>query len=1145
MRLASLVVLLGFYGYVSSAQDIMYGFPELLKTIDHEVFEKGDYEVSRHYIDDHNGVSHAYGYQTTNGIEIEGAYFGAHAQAGKVVAFNNNFVGADQLVNLQSHVLDHDKAARSLLDLYADHFDEGIEITNEWVSIAQNQFELVDEALSAEPIRIKKTFAPTASGVVPSWSMSILLPDGSHWYYSIVNAIDGSLIDQYDWMLHCAIEHDHAAHAFAPTGNRTSANAANKKSDGASYNAFFFPIESPNHGDIELVKDPADETASPYGWHDEDGTDGAEYTITRGNNVYASEDRDRNNQPGYSPDGGSSLTFNYTFSKNSDPSENLDAAITNLFVANNMMHDIIYHYGFDEESGNFQTNNYGRHATGEDDAVWADAQDGSGTNNANFATPPDGRNPRMQMFLWGSTGADGLNVQAPSANAGNHTVTAGGFGGSLSTTPIKGQLILVDDGTATPTLGCDKLANADDLKGNIALIERGTCTFVSKVRNAQEAGALAVIIYTDNRNVIPMGGDGTQGDITIPSVMIGRTLGLALANEVDQNKIEVSLFDSTGTGGLDSDFDNGVIAHEFGHGISNRLTGGPLNTNCLTNSEQMGEGWSDFFSLALTHQPEHKASTPRGVGTYLRGQPITGGGIRPYPYTVNTNVSPYTYELISVLSQPHGVGSVWCSMLWDLYWALIDEYGYDADLIHGDGGNNLCIQLVMDGMKLQPCNPGFTDARDAIILADKLNNGGKHEKIIWESFTGRGLGWDADGGDPDDRTDGTNGFELPPKFKGFVGVTKTAVEEIDEDETLVYEVTIENATVEKFENVTITDTIPDMLKVDESSLDCNWSIDGQILTLELDELDTNEIITCQYSTTVKPGFYTKVLVQDGAEVDNDQWLVVTDEGSTPWTRQFFRTAEGRWAWFIENDFVQSDHSLIYELGVVEAGMSLTFQHNYSTDGRDGGVVEISEDGQNWFDMADDFVVNGYNVEVKDNEEHALNGRRLFAGSSNGFITSEINLARFAGKDVVVRFRFVSDARFNGVGWYVDDLQVGSFSQANNRIYATVNDKTSMAETITVINETIDNSNNSIGGPDNFTAIARIYPNPTQAGTTISLPSGTTQATLSISSIDGKLISTQKISGGDNAIDTEALAPGTYILSIEHDGYTERHRLMKN
>ena len=67
-----------------------------------------------------------------------------------------------------------------------------------------------------------------------------------------------------------------------------------------------------------------------------------------------------------------------------------------------MIHDLFYTYGFDEQSGNFQDYNFGHGGLG-DDAVQANAQDGSGTNNANFATPPDGQRPRMRMYYW--TGA--------------------------------------------------------------------------------------------------------------------------------------------------------------------------------------------------------------------------------------------------------------------------------------------------------------------------------------------------------------------------------------------------------------------------------------------------------------------------------------------------------------------------------------------------------------------------------------------------------------------------------------------------------------------------------------------------------------------------------------------------------------------
>ena len=82
-----------------------------------------------------------------------------------------------------------------------------------------------------------------------------------------------------------------------------------------------------------------------------------------------------------------------------DPPPYQPAAVTNLFYWNNIIHDVMYLYGFDEASGNFQEDNEGTDGLGSD-YVNAEAQDGSGTNNANFFTPADGSNPRMQMFLW-------------------------------------------------------------------------------------------------------------------------------------------------------------------------------------------------------------------------------------------------------------------------------------------------------------------------------------------------------------------------------------------------------------------------------------------------------------------------------------------------------------------------------------------------------------------------------------------------------------------------------------------------------------------------------------------------------------------------------------------------------------------------
>jgi extracellular elastinolytic metalloproteinase len=123
---------------------------------------------------------------------------------------------------------------------------------------------------------------------------------------------------------------------------------------------------------------------------------------TTGNNVDAYLDRDNNNAADSNGRPVSSTQdFLYTFSSTSAPTTttNQMLAVTNLFYLNNVIHDKLYRHGFTESAGNFQEDNFGRGGAGSD-SVNAEAQDGGGTNNANFATPNDGSNPRMQMYLW-------------------------------------------------------------------------------------------------------------------------------------------------------------------------------------------------------------------------------------------------------------------------------------------------------------------------------------------------------------------------------------------------------------------------------------------------------------------------------------------------------------------------------------------------------------------------------------------------------------------------------------------------------------------------------------------------------------------------------------------------------------------------
>ncbi len=221
---------------------------------------------------------------------------------------------------------------------------------------------------------------------------------------------------------------------------------------------------------------------------------------------------------------------------------------------------------------------------------------------------------------------------------------------------------------------------------------------------------------------------------------------------------------------------------EYGHGVSNRLTGGPANANALNalQSSGMGEGWSDWWALMFTQQPGDLAGDARPIGNYVQAQSATGPGIRRFSYSFDLAIDPLTFANFNggfPNNEVHNTGEIWASALWDMNWLLINgintpdcngntapAYGYDPDLYNGKGGNNLALQLVMDGLKLQPANPTFTQARDAILQADMINNGGANQRAIFTAFARRGLGFSADSGPDADSDVITPAFDLPPEL---------------------------------------------------------------------------------------------------------------------------------------------------------------------------------------------------------------------------------------------------------------------------------------------------------------------------------------------------------------------------------------------
>ncbi|TPX47668.1 hypothetical protein CcCBS67573_g10236 [Chytriomyces confervae] len=461
-----------------------------------------------------------------------------------------------------------------------------------------------------QDIQASKKIYQKGSTLIPCWDLSVDL--GYTWLNAFVSIATGEIVGVSDW--------------------------SSDFSD-ASYLAVDPHSQAPFDNQVTTLKNPWNLDASPNGWH---VVKGAERNDLSGNNVAAASNPNglssqTNAQVlALSRPSSDSLTFDYQVDNTKDAMNptNINGAVTNMFVAANIIHDFFYNYGFTENAANFQFDNLGKGGL-EGDGVIATCQDRYNTdtssrNNANFLTPADGTSGRMRMYVF---------------------------------------------------------------------------------------------------------------DVTNPT--------------------------------RDGAYDNGIVYHEMGHGLSNRLTGGGSNPNCLSSSQSggMGEGWSDLWAVVLTLPATATRSTDIDMGRYVLGG---DKGIRAYPYSTSLTTNPHKYSELKTTSEVHNVGEIWCTMLYEVLWNMVDVSGWlnPADLTTGVAsgkGNADFASVVIQGMKNQPCSPTFIQARDAIIAADKTLFGGKYNCAIWTGFAKRGLGMNAKG------SPYTNNADIPVECGGTAPSTTTAV----------------------------------------------------------------------------------------------------------------------------------------------------------------------------------------------------------------------------------------------------------------------------------------------------------------------------------------------------------------------------------
>ena len=239
------------------------------------------------------------------------------------------------------------------------------------------------------------------------------------------------------------------------------------------------------------------------------------------------------------------------------------------------------------------------------------------------------------------------------------------------------------------------------------------------------------------------------------------------------------VFDSmvpTRDGSLDSE----VVIHEFTHGTSYRLVGGGGMVLGSLQGDGMGEGWGDFYALCLLSEAGDDPNAAYASGGYASYR-LYGllqnyyFGIRHFPLSTDMTRNPFTFKDIDPgqisphtgvprsplypydpmeANEVHHSGELWCNTLWEVHANLVTKYGWAI-------GNELTLQLVTDGMKLTPAYPNFLQARDAIVLADRINNAGANVGEIWRGFAKRGMGISATSPNGNTTTGVHEAFDVP------------------------------------------------------------------------------------------------------------------------------------------------------------------------------------------------------------------------------------------------------------------------------------------------------------------------------------------------------------------------------------------------
>ncbi len=798
-------------------------------------------------------------------------------------------------------------------------------------------------------------------------------------------------------------------------------------------------------------------------------------TQTQGNNVDAYTD-DANPQ-GFSANDTRGITtsagtFDLTYDTALAPTANTTqrrASAVSAFYVTNWLHDVWYDSGFDEAGGNAQQDNYGRGgAEGDRLLVAVQYAPTSQRNNANASTPEDGESPELHFFLFDAVPAGSLTV-----NGAGYAWAPADFG--PQTFNVVGQVALANDGSAAPTLACNALTN--NVAGKIVLADRGTCNFSAKALNAQNAGAIGLII-ANNVPGAPFAMNGT-GTLNLPVMMASQADGATFKQLLLEGALTATMVRQTSPL-RDSAVDNTIVAHEWGHYLHHRLT---QSSSYMTAAES--EGWADFSSLFMVLRPGDALDGMYPMAQYSMGDPYSG--IRRYPYTTDFTKNPLTFKYVAdgvalptnvpVLdngapnSEVHNAGELWANAMFGAYLAL-QTRAQGGAYTFAEARRRMA-DYVVAGMRLSPANATFTEIRDA-VLTTTVAADADDALAMAQAFATRGLGSCAVSPprDSEDFVGAVESFDVKANpVVTILGLTDDGVScdhdgLLDSGETGTVTVRIDNQGMGSLTGATLTLSsalagvdFPSGATVNVPTLASFARIEVQVPVRLATSVTGAKVLTvsalldstsvCSPSAMVRRSWHANVdeapasSATDDVEASTTTWSPVTllDGGaaaSLVWFRE--ETYAGDISWHAVDSAEVSATALVSPvMNAGDAGLVLSFRHRYrfeesNNTAWDGALLQVQTDGGAWQTVA----LPTYGVAITSQSGNPLGGQQAWSGDSAGwpaFVTQTVNFGTaVANKAVRVRFVVGTDEAAGEPGWDIDDL---AFTGATNTPFATL------------------------------------------------------------------------------------------------------------